>query len=154
MRACVQRVSRACVTVGGELCGEIGRGMVVLLGIAADDTEADAVRMADKIAGLRIFDDAQGKMNLAVTDVSGSILVVSQFTLLADCRRGRRPDFLAAAPPETAQRLYQVFVDAIGRHEVPVATGRFREHMQVELVNDGPVTLLLDSRELAASRRG
>ena len=153
MRACVQRVSRACVTVGEEVCGRIGRGMVVLLGVAADDTEADAVRMAEKIAGLRIFDDAQGKMNLAVADVSGSILVVSQFTLLADCRRGRRPDFLAAAPPDQAQRLYQVFVEAIGRHSIPVATGRFREHMQVELVNDGPVTLLLDSRELNAPRR-
>ncbi len=138
--------------MGQEVCGEIRLGMLVLLGVAADDTDADAQRLAEKTAGLRIFEDPQGKMNLALADVGGSMLVVSQFTLLGDCRRGRRPDFLAAAGPELAERLYQVFIDAVARHGIPVATGRFREHMEVELVNDGPVTLLLDSRELFAPR--
>lgn len=153
MRACVQRVSRARVSVAGEVCGQIRQGMLVLLGVAGDDTEAEAQRMAEKIAGLRIFEDAQGKMNLALADVAGAMLVVSQFTLLGDCRRGRRPDFLAAAGPELAERLYQIFLDTVMRLGIPVATGRFREHMEVELVNDGPVTLVLDSRELAAPRR-
>jgi len=126
--------------------------MLVLLGVANDDGEADAQRMAEKIAGLRIFEDSQGKMNLALADVGGAMLVVSQFTLLGDCRRGRRPDFLDAAGPEQAERLYRVFIDAVTRHGIVVATGRFREHMEVELVNDGPVTVLLDSRELAAPR--
>ena len=138
--------------MGKDLCGQIGLGMVVLLGVAGDDTEDDARRLADKIAGLRIFEDPQGKMNLTLADVGGAMLVVSQFTLLGDCRRGRRPDFLAAASPELAQRLYQVFIDVVVRKEIPVATGRFREHMEVELVNDGPVTLLLDSRELIRPR--
>jgi len=154
MRACIQRVSRAKVVVGGEVCGQIGLGMVVLLGVAGDDTEADALRLAEKIAGLRIFDDSEGKMNLALADVGGAMLVVSQFTLLGDCRRGRRPDFLAAAGPEMAERLYRVFIDAVARHGISVATGRFREHMEVELVNDGPVTIWLDSRDLAAPRKG
>lgn len=149
MRACVQRVSRASVRVGGQLCAQIQRGMLVLLGVAGDDTEADAQRLAEKIAGLRIFEDAQGKMNLALAEAGGAMLVVSQFTLLADCRKGRRPSFTNAAPPELAERLYQVFVHAVARTGIPVATGRFREHMQVELVNDGPVTLLLESRQLA-----
>jgi D-aminoacyl-tRNA deacylase len=152
MRACIQRVSRARVTVGQEVCGQIGLGMLVLLGVASDDTEADAQRLAEKAAGLRIFEDGQEKMNLALADVGGAMLVVSQFTLLGDCRRGRRPDFLAAAGPELAERLYRVFLDAVARQGIPVATGRFREHMEVELVNDGPVTLLLDSRDLAAPR--
>ncbi len=143
MRACVQRVSRACVTVDGDVCGRIGAGMLVLLGVAETDTEADARRLAEKIAGLRIFEDQQGKMNLALADVNGAMLVVSQFTLLGDCRKGRRPSFAAAAEPELAERLYGVFVDAVAGQGIEVATGRFRQHMQVELVNDGPVTLLL-----------
>lgn len=146
MRACVQRVTRAEVAVGGEICGQIGRGLVVLLGVAADDTPGDAAQLAGKIAGLRIFDDEQGKMNLALADVGGAMLVVSQFTLLADCRKGRRPSFVAAAPPELAESLYQVFVAAAAEQGLEVATGRFRQHMQVSLTNDGPVTLLVDSR--------
>ena len=147
MRACVQRVSRARVTVAGEVCGQIGRGMLVLLGVAGTDTEADARQLAQKIAGLRIFEDDQGKMNLPIGNVGGAMLVVSQFTLLGDCRKGRRPSFVAAAPPEVAEGLYQVFVDAVAGQGIEVATGRFREHMEVELVNEGPVTLLLVSRE-------
>jgi D-aminoacyl-tRNA deacylase len=152
MRACVQRVSRAKVTVDGQVCGEIGRGTLVLLGVAAGDTEADARALADKIAGLRIFEDDQGKMNLALADVGGAMLVVSQFTLMADCRKGRRPSFSDAAAPELAERLYQVFVHAVATSGIPVATGRFREHMEVELLNDGPVTLLLDSEQLAVGK--
>jgi D-aminoacyl-tRNA deacylase len=147
MRACVQRVRRAAVTVAGEICGQIGPGMLVLLGVAADDTETDACWLAQKIAGLRIFEDSQQKMNLPLSDVGGAMLVVSQFTLLGDCRRGRRPDFTAAAPPELAERLYQVFVDAVAQQGVPVATGRFRQQMEVELVNDGPVTVVVESKE-------
>jgi D-tyrosyl-tRNA(Tyr) deacylase len=149
MKACIQRVRTARVTVAGEVTGEIGLGMLILLGVASGDTEADARALAAKTAGLRIFEDRQGKMNLSLADVGGSALVVSQFTLLGDCRKGRRPSFTAAAPPELAATLYQVFVDALAAEKIPVATGRFREHMAVELVNDGPVTLLLDSRELA-----
>ncbi len=150
MKACVQRVRRAAVSVAGEVCGSIGQGMLVLLGVAQDDTQSDAQWLAKKIAGLRIFEDAAGKMNLSLSDVGGSMLVVSQFTLLGDCRHGRRPDFTAAAPPETAQRLYQVFVHTAAQEGVPVATGRFREQMEVELVNDGPVTLVVESRERGA----
>ena len=146
MRACVQRVRRATVTVAGEICGQIGPGMLVLLGVATGDTEADARWLAQKIAGLRIFEDSQQKMNLSLADAGGAMLVVSQFTLLGDCRRGRRPDFTAAAPPETAERLYQVFVDCVAQQGVSVATGRFRQHMEVELINDGPVTLIVESR--------
>ena len=146
MRACVQRVSRARVTVSGTVCGQIGTGMLVLLGVAQEDTETDARQLAEKIAGLRIFEDDQGKMNLAVSEVAGAMLVVSQFTLLGDCRKGRRPSFTAAAGPELAEELYQVFVDAVAGQGIEVATGRFREEMEVELVNDGPVTLLLDTR--------
>jgi D-tyrosyl-tRNA(Tyr) deacylase len=149
----VQKVSRAKVTVAGEVSGEIGRGFLVLLGVAADDTEADARRLAEKIAGLRLFEDGQGKMNLGLADVGGRMLVVSQFTLLGDCRKGRRPSFTAAAPPEKANELYGVFVDVVAGQGIDVATGRFRQFMEVELVNDGPVTLLLDSRELARPRR-
>jgi D-tyrosyl-tRNA(Tyr) deacylase len=147
MRACIQRVNRAEVSVDGQACGQIGRGMLVLLGVATADTEAEARGLAQKVAGLRIFDDEQGKMNLALADVGGDMLVVSQFTLLGDCRRGRRPDFLAAAGPEVAERLYEAFVAAVAKLGIRVATGRFRAHMQVELVNDGPVTLLLDTQE-------
>jgi len=148
MRACVQRVIRAQVEVDDELCGEIRGGLLVLLGVAADDTADDARQLADKIMGLRIFDDAEGKMNLALADVGGAMLVVSQFTLLGDCRKGRRPSFVAAAPPELAENLYQAFVDAVASQSIEVATGRFRQHMQVSLTNDGPVTMLLDSRKL------
>lgn len=149
MLACIQRVSRARVTVAGETTGRIDTGMLVLLGVAEGDTESDARQLADKIVGLRIFEDDQGKMNLALADVGGRMLVVSQFTLLADCRKGRRPSFIAAAHPELAETLYQVFVDAVSRHGIQVATGRFREHMEVELVNDGPVTLVIDSNQLS-----
>ncbi len=148
MRACIQRVSRASVSVHGEVVGQIGRGLVVLLGIGQDDNQAEAVKLADKVIGLRIFEDSAGKMNLALQDVGGSVLVVSQFTLFADCRKGRRPSFVGAAPPELAAELYSFFVDFLRNRGVPVATGRFREHMLVELVNDGPVTIWLDSREL------
>ena len=146
MRACVQRVSRARVTVAGEVCGQIGTGMLVLLGVAHDDTEADARWLAEKITGLRIFEDDQAKMNLSLAEVGGAMLVVSQFTLLGDCRKGRRPSFVAAAPPELAEQLYGVFTQTVARQGIETATGRFRQHMQVELVNDGPVTLLLQSR--------
>jgi D-tyrosyl-tRNA(Tyr) deacylase len=146
MRACIQRVRRAQVTVAGELCGAIEQGMLVLLGVAVGDTEADARQLADKIVSLRIFEDSQDKMNLALADVGGAMLVVSQFTLLGDCRKGRRPSFTEAAPPELAEKLYQVFVDGVTQQGVAVATGRFRQHMEVELVNDGPVTFLVESR--------
>ncbi len=146
MRACVQRVSQAQVTVGDEICGRIGQGLVVLLGVAAADTTDDARQLAQKIVGLRIFDDEHGKMNLAVSDVGGAMLVVSQFTLLGDCRKGRRPSFVAAAGPEQAESLYQAFVAAVAERGIQVATGKFRQHMFVNLTNDGPVTLLLDSR--------
>ncbi|NQU25890.1 MAG: D-tyrosyl-tRNA(Tyr) deacylase [Candidatus Nealsonbacteria bacterium] len=146
MRACVQRVGRAQVTVGEEIIGRIGTGMLVLLGVAQRDTEADARQLAQKIAGLRIFEDEQGKMNLSLADVDGAMLVVSQFTLLGDCRKGRRPSFVAAAPPEQAETLYGIFVDAVAEQGICVATGRFRQQMEVELVNDGPVTLLVESK--------
>jgi len=149
MLACVQRVSRAQVTVAGEIAGEIGHGMLVLLGVAKDDTEVDARQLANKVAGLRIFEDDQQKMNLALADVGGAMLVVSQFTLLADCRKGRRPSFTEAAPPQMAERLYEVFTTEVLQQGILVATGRFRQHMEVELVNDGPVTLLVDSRHLS-----
>jgi D-tyrosyl-tRNA(Tyr) deacylase len=145
MRACVQRVSQARVTVGEDVCGAIGRGLVVLLGVAAGDTAADARQLAEKITGLRIFEDQQGKMNLALEEVGGAMLVVSQFTLLGDCRKGRRPSFVAAAGPELAESLYEVFVAAVAEQGVEVACGRFRQHMMVELTNDGPVTLIVDS---------
>ena len=147
MKAVLQRVSRASVTVGGEVVGQIGRGLLVLLGVEQGDSEADAHQLADKAIQLRIFDDADGKMNLSLTEVSGAMLVVSQFTLLGDCRKGRRPSFVDAAPPEIAEKFYETFVAAVGTQGIPVATGKFRAMMQVELVNDGPVTMLLDSRK-------
>jgi D-tyrosyl-tRNA(Tyr) deacylase len=146
MRACIQRVSRAQVTVGGEICGRIGRGMLVLLGVAEEDTADDARQLARKTASLRIFEDAQQKMNLSLGDVGGAMLVVSQFTLLGDCRKGRRPSFVAAAGPERAESLYRIFAETVAGQGIEVATGRFRQHMEVELVNEGPVTLVLDSR--------
>ena len=137
----------ASVTVGEELVGEIGRGLLVLLGVANDDNEGDARQLAEKIVGLRIFEDDEGKMNRSVLEAGGSVLVVSQFTLLGDCRKGRRPSFVAAAPPELGERLYELFVAEVGTRGVHVATGRFRANMQVALVNDGPVTLFLDNRK-------
>jgi D-tyrosyl-tRNA(Tyr) deacylase len=145
MRAVVQRVSRAQVTVNGEITGEVRRGLLVLLGVGQADTEADADYLADKIAGLRIFEDEGGKMNLSVADVRGAVLAVSQFTLYGDVRRGKRPSFDAAARPERARELYEYFVGRIRAAGLPCETGRFQEMMQVELVNDGPVTILLDS---------
>ncbi|MBN2218238.1 MAG: D-tyrosyl-tRNA(Tyr) deacylase [Pirellulales bacterium] len=153
MRACVQRVCRARVTVGGEPVGQIDRGLVVLLGVAQGDTEDEARRMADKIIALRVFEDDEGKMNLGLADAGGSMLVVSQFTLLADCRKGRRPSFTDAAEPKLAETLYTVFADHVRHAGVPVATGRFQQHMEVELTNDGPVTILLDSEELNRPRQ-
>jgi D-tyrosyl-tRNA(Tyr) deacylase len=146
MRAVVQRVSEARVEIDGDVCGAIGAGLVVLLGVASGDRQTDARQLAEKIVGLRIFADEQGKMNLSLADVQGAMLVVSQFTLLGDCRRGRRPSFTAAAEGELAESLYEEFVAQVHSHGIQVATGRFREHMAVALVNDGPVTLLLDSR--------
>lgn len=147
MRACVQRVRRAKVTIAGEVTGAIDHGMVVLLGVAVGDTEADALQMAEKLATLRIFDDGEGKMNLSLAEIGGGMLVVSQFTLLGDCRKGRRPSYTNAAPPELAEPLYERFVAAVRQQGIAVATGRFRQQMDVELVNDGPVTLLVDSRK-------
>ena len=134
--------------MNGEVVGRIERGFLVLLGVAEDDTEDDVVSLAQRIIGLRVFGDDEGKMNLALPDIGGAMLVVSQFTLLGDCRKGRRPSFIAAARPEKASQLYQSFVAEVKGQEIPVATGRFQEHMDVEFVNDGPVTLLLDSRKL------
>jgi len=145
MRAVVQRVSRAQVTVGGEITGKINRGLLVLLGVTHTDAEADADYLADKIAGLRIFEDGDGKMNLDVAAIGGGVLVVSQFTLYGDVRRGKRPSFDAAAPPDRARQLYEHFVERIRASGLPCETGRFQEMMQVELVNDGPVTILSDS---------
>lgn len=145
MRAVVQRVSRARVTVNDWTSGEIGLGLLVLLGVAHQDTEADAAYLAEKIAGLRIFEDEDGKMNRSAQDVGGSILAVSQFTLYGDVRRGKRPSFDAAAPPDHARRLYEFFVEQIQGKGLRCETGRFQEMMQVELVNEGPVTILLDS---------
>src|SRR5216110_1229503 len=145
MRAVVQRVTGASVTIDAQVVGQIGRGLVVLLGVEQDDTDADSQQLADKTIQLRIFDDAEGKMNLSLADLRGAILVVSQFTLLGDCRKGRRPSFIQAAPPELAERLYETFVAAVGVQGIAVATGKFRAMMQVELVNDGPVTILIDS---------
>ena|SRR5687768_5398763 len=147
MRAVVQRVTRASIKVEAETIGEIGKGLVVLLGVARDDTEKDADYLAEKISLLRVFDDSEGRMNLSVTDAGGAILVVSQFTLYGDVRRGLRPSWIKAAGPEVAEPLYEFFVKRAQAYIGEVATGRFRSMMQVELVNDGPVTILLDSRK-------
>jgi D-tyrosyl-tRNA(Tyr) deacylase len=144
MRAVVQRVSRAQVTVNGDIVGKIGLGLLVLLGVGLDDTESDATYLAEKIAGLRVF-DAGGKMNRSVQDVGGSVLAVSQFTLYGDVRRGKRPSFDDAAPPEKARQFYEFFVGQIRAAGLRCETGRFQEMMKVELVNEGPVTILLDS---------
>ena len=145
MRAVVQRVSRAQVVIAGEVSGQIGLGLLILLGVGRDDTEADANYLAEKIAGLRVFEDDSGKMNRSVQDVGGSVLAVSQFTLYSDVRRGKRPSFDAASPPEKARQLYEFFVERIRSTGLRCETGRFQEMMKVELVNQGPVTILLDS---------
>ena len=147
MRAVIQRVSRAQVSVANEIVGEIDRGLLVLLGVAHTDSEADADYLADKIAGLRIFEDHNGKMNLDTAAVGGEILIVSQFTLYGDVRRGKRPSFDAAAPSQSARQLYEYFVERLRTANLPCQTGRFQEMMLVELVNDGPVTILLDSEK-------
>ena len=144
MRAVIQRVSRASVTVEGEVTGAIERGLLVLLGVGHDDTDENARALAAKIAKLRIFGDEAGKMNLSVQDTGGGVLAVSQFTLLADTRKGNRPSFVGAAPPEEANRLYEVFCDALAGLGLPVAKGVFGAHMDVDLTNDGPVTIVLE----------
>jgi D-tyrosyl-tRNA(Tyr) deacylase len=146
MRAVVQRVSRAAVRVDRQVVGEIGHGLVVLLGVASGDGEEDARWAADKVAQLRIFEDGAGKMNRSVEDVGGGVLLISQFTLLGDARKGNRPSFVAAAAPDAARALYEGVAARLRERGLPVATGVFRATMEVELVNDGPVTLLLDSR--------
>jgi D-tyrosyl-tRNA(Tyr) deacylase len=145
MRVVLQRVTHARVVVNEEVVGAIGPGLLALLGVAGDDSEEDARWLADKVVGLRIFNDAEGKMNRSVADVGGAVLVVSQFTLHGDCRKGRRPSFIAAAGPEKAIPLYEAFVAGVRAQGIPVQTGRFGAMMQVELVNDGPVTLIIDS---------
>ena len=147
MRAVVQRVSRARVTVGSELVGEIGRGLCVLVGVGKDDDASDANTLARRVVGLRVFEDADGKMNRDLVDAGGSLLCVSQFTLLGDARKGKRPSFASAMEPEGANALFERFCDACRAHRVEVQTGRFRAHMLVDLVNDGPVTLLLDTKK-------
>lgn len=147
MRAVIQRVKQSAVTVDGCLVGDIGPGLLVLLGVAADDKASDAKFLAGKITGLRIFEDAQGKMNLSLMDVGGEMLVVSQFTLYGDCRKGRRPSFTAAAPPDLAETLYKTFIKHVHDSGVTVKTGKFGAMMDVSLINDGPVTLILDTRE-------
>ena len=148
MRAVVQRVTRASVSVDGEIVGEIEQGLVVLVGIGREDTKVEGAYLVDKIAALRIFDDGEGKMNLSVKDVNGGLLIISQFTLYGDVRRGLRPSWIDAAPPEVAEPLYDFFVRQAQSAVDEVATGKFQAMMQVELVNDGPVTILLDSKKL------
>ena len=146
MRAILQRVSEARVQIDGATVGEIDHGLLVLLGVTKSDTAEQARWLADKIVSLRIFNDADGKMNLDLAEVGGAILVVSQFTLYGDCSKGRRPSFIDAAPPEVAIPLYEEFINAVKAHGIPTATGRFGAMMQVSLINDGPVTLILDSK--------
>ena len=148
MRSIVQRVSRASVNVDGEVIGKIGKGFLVFLGVSDDDDEKDMVYMADKIAGLRVFEDADEKMNLSIEDVGGEFLVISQFTLYGDCRKGRRPSFAAAGKPEHAENIYEKFNDYLKSKGFKVQTGKFGADMKVELLNDGPVTLMLDSKKL------
>ncbi len=147
MIAVLQRTSRGSVTVDGEVTGSIGQGLVVLLGVHRDDTEADSTFLVEKTANLRIFSDEAGKMNLSLLDVGGGALVVSQFTLVGDWRKGRRPSYINAAAPEEGERLYKHFMDGLRVRDIPVASGRFGAMMQVQLVNDGPVTFVLDSKE-------
>lgn len=147
MRAVIQRVSSARVSVDGKPVSSISKGLLVLLGVAEDDTESDVQYLADKTANLRIFEDDAGKMNLSVSDVGGEILVVSQFTLYGDCRKGRRPSFIAAAKPPRAEALYEAYASSLRNMGLKTETGVFQAYMDVELVNDGPVTILLDSRK-------
>ncbi len=148
MRTVIQRVKRASVRVDNKIVAEIERGLLVLLGVAEDDTEQDIEYMANKTANLRILEDEAGKMNLSLLDVGGEALVVSQFTLYGDCRKGRRPSFIQAARPEKAEKFYQAFIEALSKLGLDVKGGVFQAHMDVELVNDGPVTILLDSKKL------
>jgi D-tyrosyl-tRNA(Tyr) deacylase len=147
VKALLQRVSEASVSVGGEVVGRIGRGLVVLVGIASGDTEKDVEYLVPKIVNLRIFPDDEGRFNLSAVDINGELLVVSQFTLLADTRKGRRPSFVEAAPPAKAEELFERFVEQARATGLKVETGRFQQYMRVEIHNDGPVTILLDSRE-------
>lgn len=149
MKALLQRVSEARVTVNSKIIGEIGTGWLILLGVGKADSEAEIPKLSEKILGLRLFSDVDGKFNLSVQDVGGQILVVSQFTLFADCSRGRRPGFSNAAPPDVAKELYERFVAELRKSDVTVATGEFGADMKVTLVNDGPVTIMLDSAEFA-----
>ncbi len=148
MRAVVQRVKRAEVRVNGLVCGSIGKGLVVLIAIGREDGDEDIKYMVSKILNLRIFEDEQGKMNLSLKDISGELLIVSQFTLYGDCRKGRRPNFLEAAPPEQALLLYSRFIDEIRKEGFDPKQGEFQKMMELELVNDGPVTILLDSKRI------
>ncbi len=147
MKALLQRVTRASVSVAGEVVGRIGRGLVVFVGVASGDTEKDAQYLAQKTVSLRIFSDEEGRFNLSALDIKGELLVVSQFTLLADTRKGRRPSFIEAAPPVQAEEIFERFVEQARATGLRVETGRFQQYMQVEIYNDGPVTILLDSRE-------
>jgi D-tyrosyl-tRNA(Tyr) deacylase len=147
VKALLQRVGRASVSIGGEEVGQIKRGLVVFLGVAGGDTERDAQYLIQKIISLRIFTDAEGKFNLSALDIGGELLLVSQFTLLADTRKGRRPSFIEAAPPDQAEALFEYFVGLARESGLKVATGQFQQHMQVEIHNDGPVTVMLDSRD-------
>ena len=147
MKALLQRVSGATVSVAGEVVGSIGQGLVVFVGVANGDTEKDAQYLAEKTVSLRIFGDEEGKLNLSVLDINGELLLVSQFTLLADTRKGRRPSFIEAAPPAQAEELFGQFVEQVRATGLKVETGRFQQYMQVEIHNDGPVTILLDSRD-------
>ncbi|HLB26970.1 MAG TPA: D-aminoacyl-tRNA deacylase [Dehalococcoidia bacterium] len=154
MRVVVQRVSRASVSVDGEIVASIGRGLLLLVGVAQEDGEEEARRLAAKCAELRVFSDPEGKFNLSLLDLGGEALVVSQFTLLADTRRGRRPSFVGAAPPEAAEPLVEAFARAMREAGVPTQTGRFGAKMAVELANEGPVTIVLDSADFERPRRG
>lgn len=153
MKVVVQRVSQASVSVQNEVVGEIGCGLLILVGVGREDSESDAKWLAEKCATLRIFEDEQGKMNRSVQDCQGSVLIVSQFTLYGDCRKGRRPSFVQAADPESGNRLYEFFCTEIRKLEIPVATGQFQAQMAVSLVNQGPVTILIDSESRQQSRR-
>ena len=147
MRALLQRVTAASVSIAGEVVGSIGPGLVVFVGVAGGDSEKDVQYLAEKTANLRIFADEEGKLNLSVLDINGELLVISQFTLLADTRKGRRPSFIEAAPPAQAEELFEQFVKQVGASGLKVATGRFQQYMRVEIHNDGPVTILVDSRD-------